>query len=328
MQVQENTLKAIRYYSYGSPDVLQLEDVEMPTPNDDQVLIKVHAASVNSFEHRSIRAEPFLIRTSNGLLKPKNPKLGADIAGTVETVGSNVTQFNVGDEVFGEIGYGGYAEYVCAPEKNIALKPASVSFEDAAASPMAGLTALQGLRYGKIQAGQKVLVNGASGGVGTFAVQIAKSYGAEVTGVCSTRNLEMARSIGADHVVDYTTEDFTQNGQQYDLIFDVAANRSVFAYKRALAPKGKYVMAGFSTMSHMLHIVSLGSWLSKTDGQQIGMMGTASVVQEDLITIGELLESKKIVHVIDKVYPLSETAQALRQFEEVHAQGKIVISVA
>ena len=320
-------MKAILYYNYGSPDVLQLEDVEKPTPNDDQLLIKVHAASVNSAEHRIIRAMPFLVRMSNGLLKPKNPKLGADVAGTVEAIGSNVTQFKVGDDVFGEIGYGSYAEYVCAPEKNLAHKPASVSFEDAAASPMAGLTALQGLRHGKIQAGQKVLVNGASGGVGTYAVQIAKSFGAEVTGVCSTRNFDMARSIGADHVIDYTKDDFTQNGQQYDLIYDVAANHSVFAYKRVLAPKGKYVLAGFSTMSHMLHVAALGPRVAKGE-QEIGSMGVANVNQADLTFIGELLASKKIIPVIDKVYPLSETAQALRQFEEVHAQGKIVISVA
>jgi len=320
-------LKAIRYYKYGSPSVLLLEEVEVPTPNDDQILIKVHAASVNSFEHRSVRAMPFLIRTSNGLFKPKNPKLGADVAGTVEAVGKNVTQFKVGDEVFGDIGYGGYAEYVCSRESKIAHKPANVSFADAAAVPMAALTALQGLRdHAKIQSGQKVLINGASGGVGTFAVQIAKYYGAEVTGVCSTRNLDMARSIGADHVIDYTKEDFSKNGQQYDLIFDVAANRSVFAYQHALTPKGKYVMTGFSTILHMLHIVALGPRITK-DEQRIFNMGLASVNQADLTFIGELLEAKKIVPVIDKVYPLSETDQALRQFEEVHTQGKILISV-
>ena len=320
-------MKAIRYYNYGSPDVLQLEDVDIPTPNDGQVLIKVHAASVNSFEHRSVRAMPFLIRTSNGLFKPKNPKLGADIAGTVESVGKNVTQFKVGEEVFGDIGYGGYAEYVCSREKNIAHKPTSVSFEDAASVPMAALTSLQGLRdHAKVQSRQKVLINGASGGVGTFAVQIAKYYGAEVTGVCSTRNQELARSIGADHVVDYTKEDFSKNGQQYDLIFDVAANRSVFAYQRALAPKGKYVMTGFSTIPHMLHIVALGSHIAKGE-QKMFNMGLASVNQADLVFIGELLATKKITPVIDKVYPLNETAQALRLFEEVHAQGKILISV-
>ena len=320
-------MKAIRYYNYGSPDVLQLEDVEKPTPNDDQVLIKVHAAAVNSFEHRSVRATPFLIRTSNGLLKPKNPKLGADIAGTVESVGKNVTQFKVGDEVFGDIGYGGYAEYVCSRESKIAHKPADVSFEHAAAVPMAALTSLQGLRdHAKVQSGQKVLINGASGGVGTFAVQIAKYYSAEVTGVCSTRNLEMVRSIGADHVVDYTKEDFSKNGQQYDLIFDVAANRSVFAYQRALTPKGKYVMTGFSTIPHMLHVVALGSRIAKGE-QRMFNMGLANVDQADLTFIGELLSAKKIIPVIDKVFPLGETAQALRQFEEVHAQGKIIISM-
>jgi NADPH:quinone reductase-like Zn-dependent oxidoreductase len=320
-------MKAIVRYEYGSPDVIKLIEAEKPTPKEDQVLIKVRAASINSYDWRFITATPFLVRTNGGLLKPKDIRLGADIAGTVEAVGSNITLFKLGDEVYGDVSFGGYAEYVCTKEKNLALKPANVSFEEASATPMAALTALQGLRdKGQIQPGQKVLVNGASGGVGTFAVQIAKYYGAEVTGVCRTRNLEMSRSLGADHVVDYTKEDFTKNGKQYDVIFDVAASQSVFAYKRALAPKGKYVLAGFSTMPHLFQILLLGPGVAK-DGQEIGLMDTASANNADLTFLGELLKSNKIVAVVDKVYPLSETAQAFRHYEDEHARGKIVIKV-
>ena len=322
-------MKAIVYRKYGSPDVLELVETEKPTPRESEVLIKVHAASINSYDWRHIRATPFLVRMGGGFLRPKDPRLGADIAGQVETVGQNVKQFKPGDEVYGDVSVGGYAEYVCAPEKVLALKPANVSFEEAAATTMAALTALQGLRdKGQIQSGQKVLINGASGGVGTFAVQIAKYYGAEVTGVCRTRNLDMARSIGADHVIDYTKDDFTKNGKQYDLILDVAASRSVFAYKRILAPGGKYVLAGFSTLPHMAHIILLGPRLAKADGQEIGMMGMASLNNADMIFVSGLLESRKVVPVIDKCYPLSKTAEAFRYFEEVHAQGKVVITVA
>jgi NADPH:quinone reductase-like Zn-dependent oxidoreductase len=321
-------MKAIVYHEYGSPDVLKLEEVEKPTPREDEVLIKVHAASINSYDWRHIRAAPFLVRLGGGLLKPKDPRLGADVAGRIEAIGSNVKQFQPGDEVFGDVSTGGYAEYVCAREKILALKPANVSFEEAAATPMAALTALQGLRdKGQIKPGQKVLINGASGGVGTFAVQIAKYYGAEVTAVCRTRNLDRARSIGADHVIDYTQEDFTKNGRQYDLIFDVAANRSVFAYRRALSPKGKCVLAGFSNMLHLFHIMLLGPRVSKTDGQEIGSMGMASVNKADLVFIGELLESRKVVPVIDGCYPLSETAKAFWYFEKEHARGKVVIEI-
>jgi len=321
-------MKAIIYTKYGPPDVLHLEEVDKPTPQEGEVLIKVHAASVNSYDWRRMRAAPFLVRLDGGLLKPKDIRLGADVAGRIEAVGSNVKLFKTGEDVFGDVSTGGYAEYVCAPEKVLALKPANVSFEEAAATPMAALTALQGLRdKGQVQPGQKVLVNGASGGVGTFAVQIARYYGAEVTGVCRTRNLEMARSIGADHIIDYTKEDFTKNGQQYDLIFDVAANRSVFAYKRALTPKGKCVVAGFSTLPHLFHIMLLGPRVSKTDGQEIGSMGIASVNNTDLVFIGGLLESRKVVPVIDRRYPLNQTTEALRYFEEEHARGKIIITV-
>ena len=320
-------MKAIVRYNYGSPDVIQLIEAEKPTPKENQVLIKIHAASINSYDWRFLRAVPFLVRTDGGLLKPKDIRLGADIAGTVEAVGKDITEFKPGDEVYGEVGAGGYAEYVCTKEKNLALKPANVSFEIAAATPMAALTSLQGLRdKGKIQSGQKVLVNGASGGVGTFAVMIAKYYGAEVTAVCRTRNLDMVRSLGADHVVDYTKNDFSQSGQRYDLIFDVAASQSVFAYKRVLAPKGKYVMAGFSTMPHLIHILLLGPRLAKA-GQEIGMMPVASTNSADLAFIGGLLESHKLIPFIDGVYPLSETAQAFRYYEKEHAQGKIVIKM-
>jgi len=322
-------MKAIVRHKYGSFEVLKFVETEKPTPRENQVLIKVRAASINSYDWRNMRAKPFLVRTNGGLLKPKDIRLGADIAGIVEAIGSKVSMFKPGDEVYGGVSMGGYAEYVCASEKSLALKPSNISFEEAAATPMAALTALQGLRdKGKIQPGQKVLVNGASGGVGTFAVQIAKNFGAEVTGVCSTRNLDMARSIGADHVIDYTKEDFSKNGQKYDLIFDVAANRSVFAYKRVLAPKGKYVLAGFSSMFQMIHILLLGPQLAKADNQEIGMMGMASTNNTDLTFISGLLESHKVVPVIDKTYPLNETAQALRHFEEEHARGKIIITVA
>src|SRR5215207_5552082 len=246
-------MKAIVYAEYGSPDVLQFKDVEKPAPKDNEVLVKVHAASANPADWHLMRAEPFLARLANGLLKPKNTKLGADVAGRVEAIGSNVTRLQVGDDVFGGMPLselGGFAEYVCAPEELLALKPARMTFEQAAAVPLAAFTALQGLRdKGQIQPGQRVLINGASGGVGTFAVQIAKSFGTEVTGVCSTRNLELVRSIGADHVIDYTQEDFTNNGQQYDLIYCAVGNRSVSDYKRALSPTGICVIAGFTSLS-------------------------------------------------------------------------------
>src|SRR5437588_1524918 len=244
---EDTHMRAIVYHTYGSPDVLKLEEVQKPVPQDDEVLVKVHATSVNAGDWHLLRAKPFLMRLMGyGLLKPKNSILGSDIAGRVEAVGRNVTQFQQDDEVFGNI-RGGLAEYVCAREDALVLKPANLSFEEAAAVPMAAVTALQGLRYkGQIQPGQKVLINGASGGVGTFAVQIAKSFGAEVTAVCSTRNVAMARSIGADHVIDYTQEDFTRNGQRYDLILGVNGYRPILAYRRALRPGGIYVMVGAS----------------------------------------------------------------------------------
>jgi NADPH:quinone reductase-like Zn-dependent oxidoreductase len=318
-------MKAIVRTRYGSPDVLQLKEVEKPVLDDGRVLVEIHAASANPADYHVMRGG--LARLFAGLRKPRNPGLGTDIAGRVETVGNNVTQFQPGDEVFGGC-VGGFAEYASVREDRLALKPANVSFEEAAAVPVAATTALQGLRdKGKIQPGQKILVNGASGGVGTFAVQIAKSFGAEVTGVCSTRNLDTVRSIGADHVIDYTQEDFTRNGERYDLICDVASNRSLLDYKRALRPQGACVIVGFSTLPRLFEHTVLGPLVSKTGNKKIGIMGIAKLNQKDLVFLKELLEARKVVPVIDRRYPLSETAEAIRYLEEGHARGKVVITV-
>ncbi len=322
-------MKAIVIEKYGSPDVLQFKEVERPTPKDNQVLVKVQAASANPLDWHLMRGEPFIARLmGTGLLKPRSSKVGADVAGRVEAVGKDVTQFKPGDEVFGTCN-GSFAEYACAREDRLALKPANVSFEEAAAIPVAATTALQGLRNkGQIQPGQKVLVNGASGGVGTFAVQIAKSYGTEVTGVCSTRNLDLVRKIGADHVVDYTQEDFTKNEQQrYDLIFDAVGNRSVSDYKRALKPGGTCAVAGFSSMSRMFEHSALGPLRSKTGNKKVGGMGMAKINQNDLVFLKQLVETQKVRPVIDRHFPLSETADAIRYLEAGHAQGKVVITV-
>lgn len=324
-------MKAIVCTKYGSPDVLQLQEVAKPAPQDEEVLIKIHAASINSRDWRRMRANPFFIRLmAGGLLKPKNPILGADVAGRVEAIGSNVKQFKPGDEVFGYLpsatGRGTFAEYVCANENAITLKPANLTFEQVAAVPVAAMTALQGLRdKGNIQPGQKVLINGASGGVGTFAVQIAKAFGAEVTGVCSTRNLEMVRSLGADHAIDYTKEDFTQNGQQYDLILAVNGYHPISDYLHALKPEGTYVVAGGS-MAQLFQAASNGKRISKTGGQKIYVVSLEHN-KKDLIFIKELLESGKIMPVIDGCYPLSKTPEAFWYFEKVHPKGKVVISV-
>jgi len=274
-----------------------------------------------------MRASPFFIRLMvGGLFKPKNPRLGSDIAGRVEAVGENVTQFQPGDEVFG-CRNGAFAEYVCVREVGLASKPANVSFEQAAAVPVAALTALQGLRdTGQIKPGQKVLIQGASGGVGMFAVQLAKAFGAEVTGVCSTRNLDMVRSLGADHVIDYKKEDFTRSGQLYDLIFAVNGYHSLSAYKRVLSPQGVYVCAG-GTMPQIFQAMLLGPLMSSKGGKKMGSMGIAKVVQEDLVYLGELLKDGKIVPFVDRSYPLSEIVDAMRYVEDKHAQGKVVITV-
>ena len=321
-------MKAILYERYGSPDVLELREVEKPAPNDDQVLVKIHAASVNAYDRRAIRTDPFFLRFTQGLLKPKNQKLGMDLAGRVEAVGKNVKLFQPGDEVFGDVsecGFGAFAEYVCATESALAPKPASMSFEEAAAVPVGANTALQGLRdKGQIQPGQEVLINGASGGVGTFAVQIAKSFGANVTGVCSTSKMDMVRSLGADHVIDYTREDFTKSGQHYDLILDIVANHSISDYNRLLTPKGIYVLAGF-TFTALIRIGLLGPRLSRTGKQFLVLSSLPD--SENLVYLGKLCEAGTIAPLIERRYPLSEVADALRYYEEGHAQGKLVINV-
>lgn len=324
-------MKAVIYTEYGSPDVLHLKEVPKPTPADDEVLVKVHASSVNAADWRMMRADPFLVRLYAGLLKPtKFHTLGADIAGRVEAVGKNVRQFQPGDEVYGDVfasGFGGFAEYKCACESELVLKPSNLSFEEAAAVPLAALTALHGLRdMGQIQPGQQVLINGASGGVGTYAVQLAKYFGADVTAVCSTGKVELARSLGADHVIDYTREDFTRSGRQYDLILAVNGNRSIFDYKRALSPRGIYVMTGGNS-AQLFQALLLGPWISIFGKQKMGAL-TSTPNQKDLLLMKELLESGKIKPVIDRRYPLSEIPEAIRYVEAGHAMGKVVIAVA
>jgi len=319
-------MRAITYTEYGSPDVLRFTEVAKPAPKDNQVLIKVRAASLNALDWRMMRGKPFFARlVIGGLRKPKITRPGVDVAGQVEAVGRNLTQFKPGDEVFGAC-RGAFAEYVCVIEDKLALKPANISFEEAAAVPVAAITALQGLRdEGRIQRGQKVLVDGASGGVGTFAVQIAKSFGAEVTAVCSTRNVDTARSIGADRVIDYTREDFTQSGQRYDLIIAANAYHSIFDYRRALRPKGIYVMAGGGGVQ-MLEGMFLGPLLSLIGSKKMRSF-LARINKKDLVLLKDLLEARTIVPVIDRRFPLSEAAQAIRYVEEEHAKGKVVITV-
>jgi len=324
-------MKAIICPKYGSPDVLQLKEVEKPVPQEDEVLIQIHAASINSRDLRMLRANPVFMRLMpGGLFRPKNKILGADFAGKVEAIGVSARQLKPGDEVFGYMpsatGRGTFAEYVCADEKTITLKPANLSFEQAAAVPLAAMTALQGLRdKGNIQPGQKVLIHGASGGVGTFAVQIAKALGAEVTAVCSTRNLELAHSLGADHVIDYKIEDFTQNGNKYDLILAVNGYHPISDYLRALKPEGNYVVAGGS-MRQLFQAASQGRQPSRTGNQKTHVLSLVQN-QKDLVFLKELLESGKLVPVIDACYPLNRIADAFRYCEKEHARGKIVISV-
>ena len=320
-------MKAIVCARYGPPDVLQSAEIAKPTPADNEVLIKLCAASVNPVDLHLMRGKPFFLRLmSGGLRAPKHKIPGHDIAGRVETVGRNVTQFKPGDDVFGAC-RGAFAEYACAQEDNLARKPASSSFENAAALPIAALTALQGLRdKGRIQPGQRVLVDGASGGVGTFAVQIAKSFGAEVTAVCSTRNVDTARSLGADHVIDYTREDFTKSGHRYDLILGVNARHSIFDYKRALTPDGIYVMAGGGA-AQALQLALLGPLLSRIGRKKVRFF-IAKINRKDLALLADLLAAGKVVPVIDRRYPLSAAAEALRYLAEGHAQGKIVLTVA
>ncbi len=320
-------MKAVVYTAYGPPDVLQIKEVAKPTPTDDEVLIKVQAASVNRSDWEILRGKPLYARIG-GLLKPRHQILGSDIAGRVEMAGRNIRRFQPGDEVFGDIlgSMGGFAEYVCAPENALALKPASMTFEEVAAIPQAAVIALQGIRdKGQVQPGQKVLINGAGGGAGTFAVQLAKCYGAEVTGVDNTGKLDFLRSLGADYVIDYTQEDFTKNGNQYDLILDLIAHRSVFAYKRALRPNGRYLMVGGSVAT-IFQIFLLVPWMRRTAGKKIRLLAVQPNPKE-LVFITELYEAGKVVPVIDRRYPLSEVAEALRYLGEGRAKGKVVITV-
>ena len=327
------TMKAIVYHNYGSPDVLRLEEIAKPVPNDNQVLVKVRAASVNPLDWHYMEGTPYLIRIFGaGLFKPTVTRLGVDYSGTVEAVGRKVTQFKPGDEVFGGK-TGAFGEYVCAlADRAIVLKPAGVTFEQAASLPIAAITALQGLRdKGHVLAGQKVLINGASGGVGTFAVQIAKSFGAEVTGVCSTRNLDMVRSIGADHVIDYTKEDFTRSGQNYDVIIDNVGNHSMLECRRVLNPKGKYILIGGGGVNDSpwigpLASVIKGLVLAPFVSQDMGMM-LADLNQKDLTALGDLIQTGKVTPVIDRLYPLRDLPAAIRYLEKGHARGKVIIMV-
>jgi len=321
-------MKAIVYTQYGSPDVLQLKEVAKPEPKDDQVLVKVRAASANALDYRRFENISTMGRLmEERMFKSVGKALGADIAGVVAAVGAGVKQFQPGDEVFGvsEGLRGGFAEYTCSVENHLALKPANLSFEAAAAAPVAAITALQGLR-GKVQPGQKVLINGAGGGVGTFAVQIAKAFGAEVTAVCSARNMEMARSIGADHVIDYAKEDFTQGDQRYDLIFAINGFHPLSAYRRALTPQGKYVCAG-GTLPQVFQAMLFGSFMSRKNGKKMGSMGIARVNKKNLLHIRELLESGKVIPVVEKSYRLSETPLAMHYLAEGHARGKVVVQI-
>jgi NADPH:quinone reductase-like Zn-dependent oxidoreductase len=322
-------MKAILYRRYGAPDVLQVEETAKPNAGDTEVLIKVRAASVNPYDWHFMRGTPYPIRLMAGLGKPKDSRLGADVAGEVETVGARVTRFKSGDAVFGMC-RGAFAEYACASESAVALKPDRITFEQAACVPIAALTALQSLRdKGRIQPGHQVLVNGAAGGVGTFAVQIAKSFGAQVTGVCSTRNLDMIQSIGADHVIDYTREDFTKSSQRYDLILDAVGNHALSSCRRVLNPKGILIMAGGEAGRWMIGVIGRtiqALVVSRLVSQKfVGMLAKAS--SEDLAILSELMVSGKVTPIIDRRYTLAEVPEAIRYLEKGHAQGKVAITL-
>ena len=320
-------MKAIVRYQYGSPEVLKLEEVEKPAPRDDELLIRIHAVSINGSDREGLIGKPLYARIG-GLRKPGYPILGSDIAGRVEQAGKDITQFKPGDEVFGEIpGYhGGFAEYACAPESTLARKPAGLTFEQAAAIPQGGVIALQGIREkGQARPGQQVLINGAGGSAGTFAVQLAKLYGAEVTGVDNTGKMDFLRSLGADHVIDYTKQDFTKNRKQYDLILDLIAHRSVFAYKRALKPNGTFFFVGGS-VGTLFQILLLGPWIKRTTGRHLRLL-VVPQNNKDLIAITELCEVGKVVPVIDRRYPFHEAPEALRYVAEGRAKGKVVIQI-
>lgn len=322
-------MKAIVCRQYGSPDVLRLEDVQKPMAAGDRVLIRVLASSVNAGDWHLLRADPFLVRLAYGLLRPKHPVLGTDVAGVVEAIGPDVTQFKPGDEVFGDLsacGFGGFAQYATAPERFLAIKPVNLTFEQAAAVPSAAVTALQALRdTGKIARGMRVLINGASGGVGTFAVQIAKSFDTHVTGVCSSRKLTGVRALGADEVIDYAADDFTKSDKRYDLILAANGDHPISAYKQCLARGGTYVMSGGST-KQMFQALLLGPLMSLTGNKRMTSM-LAKPNQVDLQCVDKLLSSGKITPVIDRQYSLSQTPDAIRYLEEGHAAGKVVISI-
>jgi NADPH:quinone reductase-like Zn-dependent oxidoreductase len=320
-------VKAIVRETYGPPDVLRLDDVPTPNNGDGGVLVRVHAASANAGDWHLLRGTPLPFRLVAGLIKPRYKVIGNDIAGTVEAVGRNVTQFKRGDEVFGEVsrcGFGAYAEYVVARESALALKPANLSFEEAASIPTSGCTALQGLRKGKIQSGQKVLIHGAAGGVGTFAVQIAKALGAEVTGVCSTKNTGIIRALGADHVLDYTRANFVNSGQKFDLILAVNGDRSIWDYRQTLTTNGRYVMTGGSNRQ-LRDALFLGPLLS-TGGQRLGNL-LARPNHLDLLVLKDLVEAGKVRPVIERRYQLSEVPEAIRYLETGHASGKLVVGI-
>ena len=323
-------MRAAIYNRYGPPDVVHITDVEEPAPKEHEALIKVRAASINPLDWHFMRGTPYFVRLMTGLRNPRVTRLGVDVAGQVQAVGRNVTEFRSGDEVFGTC-RGALADYACASESALVMKPENVTFEQAASVPLAGLTALQGLRdKGQIQAGQKVLINGAAGGVGTFAVQIAKWFGADVTGVCSTRNLEMVRNIGADRVIDYTRQDFTTSGQRYDLIFDLVGNHSLSAFRRVLNPRGIYVGAGgggpevhsLDVLGSLIKTLLLSMFVSE---KLVSLLARAS--KKDLATISELIKSGAVTPVIDRCFPLSEVPEAIRYLEQGHARGKVVITV-
>ncbi len=318
-------MKAVVYEKYGPPEVHQIKEISKPIPNENEILVKIHASAINSSDSTLTRGKPFLGRLWQGFLKPKNKTLGSDIAGQVEAVGRNIKEFKPGDEVFGDIGdvgFGGFAEYITIPEKTIVLKPTNLTFKEAASIPQASVVALQGLRnHGQIKKGQKVLINGASSGIGIFAVQIAKYFGAEVTGVCSTKKIDMIHSIGADNVIDYAKEDFTKSGQHYDLIFDLHVSHSISEYKRALTPHGTYIACDFNPTS-----IFLGPIISLFGSKRVKSY-MAKLNKKDLSYIRQLIESGKIKPIIDRCYSLNQIAEAINYYEEKHTKGKIVIKV-
>ncbi len=327
-------MKAIVYKNYGSPDVLRYSDAAMPVPKKGQVLIKTYASSINAYDWHKLRADTFLIRAVCGIYRPKRKILGCDVAGRVVAIGKGVVQFKVGDDVYGcmadDLGEGGYAEYVCAPEKTLALMPVKSSFEQAATIPMAGVTALQGIKLGGVKEGQSVLINGASGGVGLFALQIAKSRGVVVTAVCSAQNSDLVRSLGADDVIDYKKENFWENGKQYDIIIDITARASITQFRDSLKPNGTCVVVGFKKISigYTFKIALNGAPKAKNGNKRIVLLMANNTNSADLKEMNTLIESGNVTPIIETVYPLCETAQAFRHYETKHARGKLVIRVA